>query len=179
MKEQYQLHKQCALLLALGLLAGNAAATTWTYGSTGPVTAGGLTASASAISAPNVTTGALASTTAYYSGGLGVTSAGETLTSPQHAIDNNGAIESVLFSFSDGVAGSTTADKVNLSSVSLGYASGDSDFSVYAYTGAGVGDPLGKTYTNLTSSGWTLIGHYDGGSAAGTYAISNAIYSSY
>lgn len=85
----------------------------------------------------------------------------------------------MLFSFSDGLAGSPAADKVNLNTVSFGYASGDSDFSVYAYTATGAGNPLGKTYSNLTSNGWTLIGHYAGGSAAGTYGIANAVYSSY
>lgn len=181
MNQKYTLAMQSAALIAICLSAGHAAATTWTYTGTGPVSAGGLTASATAISAPNATTGALTATTAYYGGGLGVTTTGETLSSPQHAIDNDGAIESVLFSFSDGLVGPATADKVNLSSVSFGYASGDSDFSVYAYTAAGVGNPLGKTYSNLTSpsNGWTLIGNYNGGASSGTYAITNTYYSSY
>lgn len=167
------------LVFAISLGAGTASATTWTYGSTGPASAGGLSATASAISATNATTASITASTAYYSGGLGVTSAGEVKTSPQHAIDNNGAIESVLFSFSDGVSGSTYNEKVNLSSVSFGWASGDSDFSVYAYTGAGAGNPIGLTYTNLTSNGWTLIGHYNGGATGASYAISNSVYSSY
>lgn len=167
------------LVVALCLGTGSAGATTWTYSSTSPVSAGGLSATASAISAANATTATVTATTAYYSGGLGVTSPGETTTSPQHAIDNSGAIESVLFSFSDGISGSSTTEKVNLSSVSFGYARGDSDFSVYAYTSAGAGSPLGLTYTNLTSNGWTLIGHYNGGSAGATYSIANSVYSSY
>ena len=177
------MHMNKKLTVLLGwvcvLAASNAAATTWTYSSTGPVLAGGLSASAAAISAANATTSAITATTAYYSGGLGVTSLGETTTSPQHAIDNNGAIESVLFSFSDGVAGSSYTEKVNLSSISLGYVSGDSDFSIYAYTGAGAGNPIGLTYTNLTSNGWTLIGHYNGGAAAASYSTPNSVYSSY
>lgn len=169
------------LVLALCLGAGSAGATTWTYSSTSPVSAGGLSATASAISATNATTASITATTAYWSGGLGVRTPGESTSSPQHAIDNSGAIESVLFSFSDGVSGFSPTEKVNLSSVRFGYASGDSDFSVYAYTGAGAGNPLGLTYTNLTSNGWALIGHYNGGtsSSGGTYAIANGIYSSY
>lgn len=179
MNNKCKLSLQGALLLTIGLAGGNVSATTWTYSGTGPVSAGGLSASASAISATNATTGALTATTAYYSGGLGVKTNGEYKGSPQHAIDNNGGIESVLFSFSDGVSGSPVADKVNLSSVKFGYASGDSDFSVYAYTAAGVANPIGQTYTNLTSNGWALIGHYNGGSTGGVYAINNAVYSSY
>ncbi len=179
MNNKYKMGLQWVVLVTLGLMGGNVGATTWTYSGTGPVSAGGLSASASAISATNATTSALTATTAYYSGGLGVTTAGESTGSPQHAIDNNGAIESVLFSFSDGLAGSPAADRVNLSSVQFGYASGDSDFSVYAYTAAGVANPIGKTYTNLTTNGWALIGHYNGGSSGGVYAINNAVYSSY
>lgn len=166
------------LVLTLCLGAGSAGATTWTYSSTSPVSAGGLSATASAISAANATTASITATTAYYGGGLGVTTTGETTTSPQHAIDNNGAIESVLFTFSDGVAGASYTEKVNLSAVNFGWISGDSDFSVYAYTGAGAGNPIGLTYTNLTGNGWTLIGHYNKAST-GTHSITNSIYSSY
>lgn len=179
MHPKFSLFLPSTAFIALCLGATQALATTWTYNSTGLVSAGGLSASATAISAPNATTSALTATTAYYSGGLGVTTRGESTSAPQHAVDNNGAIESVLFSFSDGLSGSPTADKVNLSAVSFGYASVDSDFSVYAYTASGVGNPLGKTYANLTSNGWTLIGHYAGGSAAGTYGITSTVYSSY
>ena len=167
------------LVLSLSLSAGGANATTWTYSSTGAVNAGGLSASATAISASNATTASITATTAYYSGGLGITSLGESTGSPQHAVDNNGVIESMLFTFSDGVSGSSYTDKVNLSAVTFGWVSGDSDFSVYAYTGAGAGNPLGLTYTNLTSNGWTLIGHYNGGSAGAMHTITNSVYSSY
>lgn len=167
------------LVLLLGLGAGSASATTWTYTSTGAVNAGGLSVSATAISASNATTASITATTAYYSGGLGITSLGESTGSPQHAVDNNGVIESMLFTFSDGVSGSSYTDKVKLSAVSFGWVSGDSDFSVYAYTGAGAGNPLGLTYTNLTTNGWTLIGHYNGGSAGASHTITNSVYSSY
>lgn len=167
---------------ALAVLAtGSASAATWTYSSTGPVLNSGLTATASAYSASNNSTATMTATTAYYGGGLGVTSSGESTTSPQHAIDNNGAIETVMISFSDGVNGITSADKVNLTSVKFGWISGDSDFSVYAYTGSGAApSPLGLTYSNLTSNGWTLINHYNGGSS---YPVTNnlntTVYSSH
>lgn len=169
------------LVLVLSLGAGGAGASTWTYGGTGPANADGLFASASGISASNASTAAITASTAYYGGGLGITSTGES-GSPQHAIDNNGAIESMLITFSDGVPGSSFSEKVNLSSVSFGWVSNDSDFSVYAYTGAGVGSPIGLTYSSLTSNGWTLIGNFNGGNTGSTltsYNITNSYYSSY
>jgi hypothetical protein len=169
---------------ALAVLAtGPASAANWTYSSTGPASSDvvtGLTATASAYSAANNTTATMTATTAYYGGGLGVTTSGETLSSPQHAIDNNGAIESVLISFSNGVGGITSADKVNLSSITVGWSNGDTDFSVYAYTGAATPStsPLGLTYSNLTSNSWQLIGHYNK-SGTGLFGIANSVYSSH
>ena len=170
------------LVFVLSLGATSASATTWTYSSTGAANADGVSASASGISASNATTASITASTAYYGGGLGITSLGESTGSPQHAIDNNVAIESMLITFSDGVSGSSYADKVNLSSVRFGWVSGDSDFSVYAYTGAGVGNPIGLTYSNLTSNGWALIGNFNGGNTGSTptsYTITNSYYSSY
>ena len=168
-------------LILAAFAAGSASAATWTYSSTGPASNAGLTATATAFSATNSTTATISATTAYYSGGLGVTSSGEVTTSPQHAIDNNNAIETVLFSFSDGISGISSADKVNLTQVSFGFVSGDSDFSVYAYTGSSAAPtPAGVSYTNLTTvaNGWTLVGSYNGG-AAGTYTFANSVYSSH
>jgi hypothetical protein len=103
-----------------------------------------------------------------YGGGLGVTNRdyGPNSTddqnegtptntiSPEHAVDNNQRRDSVLFSF---------ASAVRLTQVEIGYRSGDSDLTVLAYT-PGMGDPStpnlnnGTTsYSNLTSSGWTLV----------------------
>lgn len=165
--------------MCLALASGVASAATWTYSSTSPVSNSGLTATATAFSAANNSTATIAATTAYYGGGLGVTSKGETTASPQHAIDNNGAIETVMLSFSDGVSGISSGDKVNLTSVKFGWVSGDSDFSVYAYTGSSsTPSPSGLSYTNLTSNGWTLIGHYNGGSSAASYNLNTSVYSS-
>lgn len=165
--------------VCLALASGVASAATWTYSSTSPVTNSGLSATATAFSAANNSTATIAATTAYYGGGLGVTSSGEVTTSPQHAIDNNGVIETVMISFSDGVSGISSADKVNLTSVTFGWASGDSDFSVYAYTGSSsTPSPSGLSYASLTSNGWTLIGQYNGGSSAATYNLNTGVYSS-
>lgn len=163
------------------LAGGSASAATWTYSSTSPASTSGLTATASAFSAATNATTLGSATTAYYSGnGLGATSPGESTGSPQHALDNNGQIESMMIAFSNGAGGITSADKVNLTHVSFGYASGDSDFSVYAYTGSGAAPTaLGLKYNTLTSNAWTLIGHYNGGSSGNTYAISNSVYSSH
>lgn len=168
-----------ALFVCLALPAGAIHAATWTYSSTGPASSAGLTATATAFSAANNSTATIAASTAYYSGGLGTRSSGESTGSPQHAIDNNGAIETVMISFSNGVGGLTTADKVNLSAVTFGWVNGDSDFSVYAYTGASASPtPLGGSYSNLTSNGWTLVGHYNGGSSGNTYTLGTSVYSS-
>jgi len=168
---------QTSFALGLAMAAGAAQAATWTL-STGGTTTSGLTATSSAYSATNTTTDTLSATLHGWSGGLGVQSAGETNTDPQHAIDNNGAIETVMISFSNGVPGITAADKVNLTGLNMGWASNDSDFTVYAYTGTGTANPLGLTYTNLTSNGWTLIGSYDS-NGAGSKTFSNTVYSSH
>lgn len=91
--------------------------------------------------------------------------------SPEHAIDNNGRVDSILFSFTD---------KVNLTSFSAGWVSTDSDFTVLAYTGAG--NPAGlasQSYANLLLNGWSLIGNVLAGSSTGAHDFANSTYSSY
>jgi len=72
---------------------------------------------------------------------------------PEHAIDNNGRYDSVLFSFN-------TAVDVN--SFTIGYPpSGglDSDMLVLAYTGSGTPITSGtSTYASMLTNGWTAIG---------------------
>lgn len=166
--------------------AGSAIAATWTF--TGTLeqpagygaaidTVGGVTATATAWA--NTANGSEGSNTvlasAYispWSGGLGVKhDDSENTGSPQHAMDNDGRKESILFSF--------TGDKVNLTSSYFGWISTDSDFSVYAYTGAGAGSVSGLTYGTLTSNGWTLVGHYNEISNGATKSFANTIFSSY
>lgn len=159
--------------------AGSALATTWTFtGTTSSAstdTEAGVTATATAwantVGSSNVQ---LASAYLTYNGssGLGIRHAdSESTTSPQHAADNDGRIESFLFSFS--------GDKVNLTSTNFGWVSGDSDYSVYAYTGAGAGSVAGLTYSNLTSNGWSLVGHYNSNGSSGSKSISSSLFSSY
>lgn len=105
-----------------------------------------------------------------YSGGLGVknqdftssTTSGDynegTYTYPaEHTTDNNQRYDSVLFSFSNAI---------DLNSITIGYRDNDSDITVLAYTatscssGTCSSDVSGKSYAQLASYGWSLIGQY-------------------
>lgn len=133
--------------------AVTATATAWANTADGP--GGANTVLASAYLTPQGTSG------------VGAKHAdSERTSSPQHAIDNDGRKESILFSFA--------GDKVNLSSSYFGWISNDSDFSVYAYTGAGAGSVSGLAYGNLTSNGWSLVGHYNEPARPTTTAIAKA-----
>lgn len=91
--------------------------------------------------------------------------------SPEHSIDNNGRVDSILFSFTD---------KVNLTSFSAGWVSTDSDFTVLAYTGAGNPASLAnQSYAGLLSNGWSLIGNFLGDASTGAHDFANNTYSSY
>jgi len=183
-----------ACLLAGAALcgAGSAGAATWTFtGSTLELPAGfgaaqdsAGSATATATAWANTANGSEGTNTVLASAyltpqgtsGVGAKHAdSESTSSPQHAIDNDGRKESILFSFS--------GDKVNLTSSYFGWISGDSDFSVYAYTGAGAGSVAGLTYGNLTSNGWSLVGHYNEASQSNNNGdgkdFANSIYSSY
>ncbi len=91
--------------------------------------------------------------------GLGVDRPGEG--SPEHAVDNSGPDEFILFSFSEAIS---------LNKVSLGWANTDSDITVLAYTSAGTPDLTGNTYeyqdvaggssVGLANDGWQFVGHY-------------------
>lgn len=96
-----------------------------------------------------------AANVADWSGGFGVRNTGEGLNAsdPQHAMDNDGQQELLMFKFDSSIA---------LQQFRLGWYSTDSDISVLAYTGSGnaVSALTGSTETNLLSSGWTLVGHF-------------------
>lgn len=108
-----------------------------------------------------------------YSGGLGVTNRdngnGDTNESvvPEHAMDNEQRLDSILFSFTSAV---------KLTQVSIGWMTGDSDISVLAYTGGG--DPrsngklAGQKYSDLTTQGWKFINHY-GNVGVGSVNVNN------
>lgn len=169
------------LAAAMLLSAAGANAATWTFNNTDTNTQGNVTATAKDY-ANSGTGGTITSTdvTLGYNGasGLGVFS-GTDNGSPTHAVDNNQYIDSILFTFSDGDATlNETNDKVNLTSAYFGYVSGDSDYSVFAYTGTGSSAPSfsGVTYGNLTSNGWTLVGHYDGGASEGSRSFTSGMF---
>jgi hypothetical protein len=70
---------------------------------------------------------------------------------PEHAIDNDQRKDSMLLTFTD---------SVKLTHAQFGYASGDSDFTVLAFTGGSCGGSVaGQTYSGLTACGWTLVSH--------------------
>ncbi|MBU1225330.1 MAG: PEP-CTERM sorting domain-containing protein [Gammaproteobacteria bacterium] len=192
MRNQRSLKLACLLAGVAMCGAGSAIAANWTFtGSTleqpagygaAQDTAGSATATVTAWA--NTANGSEGSNTvlasAYLtpqgSSGLGIKHAdGETTSSPQHAADNYERKESFLFSFA--------GDKVNLTSSYFGWIANDSDFSVYAYTGAGAGSVSGLTYGNLTSNGWTLVGHYNevsqSNNSGDTKSFANTIFSSY
>lgn len=95
---------------------------------------------------------------------------------PQHAIDNLGAYESMLFSFGSAVA---------LNKISVGFPSRtsalDSDATVLVYTGSG--DPTGSlsthTYSNLLSSGWIIAGNLSNLAASGSGTLLPSVSSKY
>lgn len=165
-----------ALLLSGVVCAGSASAaplswnlTSSSCSSTGSSDGNTRTCGSSPSGGPSVTASAWANTqgssnlnleTAYlevFGGGLGVRNRDRSTTdtneagTPQHAVDNINVYDSLLFSFGSQIA---------LSSLSIGYYSGDSDVTVLAYLGAGAPTLGGSTYGALTGAGWSIVGHY-------------------
>jgi len=72
--------------------------------------------------------------------------------SPEHAIDNNGRYEMVLFNF---------AEMVELTDLEIGWKGADSDMTVLAWTGVGAPAAVtGMDWGTLMGAGWSLIGQY-------------------
>ncbi|MCQ9379850.1 exosortase-dependent surface protein XDP1 [Methyloversatilis sp. XJ19-49] len=97
-----------------------------------------------------------------------VTSTGY-LNNPQHSFDNQGATESILFSFSS---------DFTLEQLDFGWTTNDSDVQVYAYTSAtafSTGTILTKDYSTLT--GWTKVGDF--ASPSDPRLTTNSTYSRY
>lgn len=96
----------------------------------------------------------------YGSSGLGVTNrdaytnpvqdVGEGV-SPEHSVDNNGRYDSLLIKFDQAV---------QLTKVQIGWWQTDSDITVLRYAGQNAPTLAGKTYADLLSLGWQLVGHY-------------------
>jgi hypothetical protein len=113
-------------------------------------------------------------------GGLPTTPDSSDFYAPNHAVDNSGNTDSILFSFA--------SDKVNLTSFTTGYERYDADFTVLAYTGSGIPDLSALSYgdtasgTGLLQNGWTLIANTNVGGAANngtTHTFANNVASSY
>ena len=73
--------------------------------------------------------------------------------SPDHAVDNNVSIDSLLLSF-------TTAQV--LKNVTLGWSGADADFQVLRWTGGALTATAGKTAAQLITAGWALVSTVDG-----------------
>lgn len=158
---------------------GAYAASEWTWVLNSSPTGTDLpgTATVMGYSAPNNSTSLVATNGAglpdmtWYSGGYGIcspTPGDPTCGSPNHAMDNNSAYESILLSF---------GKSVSLSSLSIGWSYSDSDMSVLAYTGGGTPTLSSSTYGGLLSNGWSLVGQY---ANVGTdTSVASSISSSY
>jgi hypothetical protein len=92
--------------------------------------------------------------------GVGISPAGNNETSPNHAIDNNGALELMLFNFNN--------NKVVLTGLSQGWYSGDSDVMVMRWTGASTGPTMtstadfrGQSVAQLSTAGWQIMSTHD------------------
>ncbi|HEX6734998.1 MAG TPA: exosortase-dependent surface protein XDP1 [Azonexus sp.] len=159
MKIQYKLTMPMAGLLLSLVAAPGVAATSVLNSTVDALTVAGYsnTGSGSTLQSKALT---------WYSGdGYGMTS-GSDSGSPNHALDNNGAKESLLLNF-----GAST----QLNGVTIGWTGGnDSDITVLAwkpldYMNAAINpasiaapDIAGKTYSQLLGLGWMLVGNYGG-----------------
>ncbi len=177
----------------LALLISGSAVAAWSWDFTGSHSgnSSGRTFSGSGAGAPNATatgwsnsTSASSSSSSYgtgnlvqrsiyqYGGGLGVTSPDDVgQGSPEHAIDNQYRIDAILLDF-----GGTS---VTMDQVRFGYYSGDSDFSMAAYTGGGSTDLTSMGYADLAGNGWTTIGSYENSGTSLTNVNPGDVSSSY
>ncbi|MDB5894221.1 MAG: hypothetical protein JWQ88_1752 [Rhodoferax sp.] len=163
-----RLLRVAAACAVLGAASTGWAATTWSLetncassigtGTASCGTVAGTTITATAYSTANSATtagstfAAAAAESFGTSWGLGVTNGFETGVAPNHAIDNSAGTDLIALNF--GTA-------VNLSAITLGYYSGDSDITVLAYTGTGAPAIAGKTLSSFTASnGWTSVNSY-------------------
>jgi PEP-CTERM motif len=185
LKRALQVVAACALL---GLGSTSWAASTWNMvgscgTSTGAVNCGtvsGVTLTGQAYSTSTGTVAAPTAGTTFAAAelhnygasyGIGVVSANEDGTAPNHTMDN--ATGTDLISLNFGTA------SVALTNISLGYINTDSDLSVLRFIGsaaqaaAGI---AGKSISYLLANGWSLVGSYNGSSTANT-AVNTALVS--
>lgn len=101
--------------------------------------------------------------------GYGIVSTKGDKTAPDHALDNNGRLESLLVNF---------GSSKQLDAITVGYkapTTNDADITVLAWKPSSYMDPLnplvaapvlaGQTYAQLIGLGWELIGNYQFGNA--------------
>lgn len=160
-----------AALLALSAAGGAAAQSTWNLGGSScgagsgavyaSVTCTGasstetatMTAWGTSSSGSNFAAGTLANWDPYGFGAYVGADSG----SPYHAFDSVaplGSTEAMLISFGP--------FKVSLSSIAVGWYSGDADFSVLRWDGAGAPPSMtGLGTAGLLAAGWTLVGSQD------------------
>lgn len=203
------------LSLLVAALGTAAHATTWSSPSSGSVTGTDCKYGSDDYNAGNVCTVGNLSVTAWsnaatgsgfstgtvtvWGGGFGAMSSSSDYDNPEHAVDNKGADNALLLSF--------TGLPVMLTQLVTGWSTGDQDITVLAYTG-GIGAPVapnltasvisttgsvgstsgyGTTMTNAYASsnlggGWTVVGNYayadQGGSGTTTINLNNSTVSS-
>lgn len=118
------------------------------------------------------------STSVDFWSGSGIGVGGESSSDGQHSLDNYNGFEVALLSFDEAI---------RLETVKAGWSATDSDLFVLAYTGAGTPTNLASTsltggsFSNLTNSGWSLIGNYSnvGTSTVNLGTTSGAFANSY
>jgi hypothetical protein len=142
--------------------------------SPGSYLVGGVQMTATGYSTNETVSGALrgACLNGYGSYGLGVVSLEEDTSTTNcssgtgnHAADNSGTTDGFLLSFSQ---------SVQLTNVTTGWVSGDSDFSVLYYTG-GAAPLMNYTLSNMQGNGWNLLQNVNGGSSGyASYNLSSS-----
>lgn len=148
------------------------ASSTWKFGtsaascSAASAASGTCTAQVGSDSgAPSLTAAAVSSTASgpafaaatlsQWSGGFGVTGAGEDPNSPQHSTDNSGYTDAIVLGF--------TGYTFDLDAIKIGWKQTDADVSVFRYTGTEfTPTPVGTNLTPaaLNADGWELVGNY-------------------
>lgn len=108
--------------------------------------------------------------------GFGVRNQTETtdVNAPNHSMDNSGQTDLIALNF-----GSSKAD---LSSLTIGWKSNDSDISLLYYSGSGTPDfstqMQGLTIAQLLTKGWSLVSNYSNLSTGVAKAVNASDYSS-
>ncbi len=122
---------------------GSGNSCTFTYNSYG------LTARAFATVSNSATSSFQKATLTVWDGGLGVKSAGESSGSPQHALDNNGKKELIVFE--------NNATDYSFTGFGIGWKYNDSDISAWVGSEVAGFDFTGKKFADLAGLGFTKM----------------------